>query len=146
GWILYNDETPDAAKITDDGNLGHTKGVIAFDVESKTAWWLLHSWPKFAEPKTKRDPTPMYGQTYLCLTLGLEAVSDIALQMSGHQEPQTYQCRTPATPATSVLDLKTRGRMPFRIIAKNRAWNDDFWNNLVGPTLKADIDVETWIR
>src|SRR6185437_13941960 len=30
GWILYNDETPDAAKITDDGNLGHTKGVIAF--------------------------------------------------------------------------------------------------------------------
>jgi hypothetical protein len=29
---------------------------------------------------------------------------------------------------------------------KDRQWNKDFWNGLVGPTLKADMDVETWIR
>ena len=165
GWILYNDETPESAKMTDNGNLGHTKGVLAFDVASKTGYWLLHSWPKFAEPAAKQDPTPMYGQTYLCLSLRLDAVSLLAAQMAGHQEPQTYLCNIPKglsptdalftltqgvtlspTPATSVVDLTTKGRMPFRVIAKNRAWNDDFWNNLVGPTLKADIDVETWIR
>lgn len=32
------------------------------------------------------------------------------------------------------------------MIAKNRKWGKDFWNDLVGPTLKADMDVETWIR
>jgi deoxyribonuclease-2 len=32
------------------------------------------------------------------------------------------------------------------VIAKNRKWNKDFWNDLVGPTLKADMNVETWIR
>ena len=36
--------------------------------------------------------------------------------------------------------------MPFKVIAKNRKWNKDFWNELVGTTLKEDMDVETWIR
>src|SRR5437899_8691057 len=31
GWILYNDEMPDDAVRRDNGNLGHSKGVIAFD-------------------------------------------------------------------------------------------------------------------
>src|SRR6266446_4662718 len=58
GWILYNDEVPAGAKVKDNHNLGHTKGVIAFDTASKTAYWLLHSWPKFAEPGAAAEPTP----------------------------------------------------------------------------------------
>ncbi|HEX4327225.1 MAG TPA: deoxyribonuclease II family protein [Burkholderiales bacterium] len=165
GWILYNDESPASANIHDNGNLGHTKGVIAFDTASKTAYWLLHSWPKFAEPAAKFDPTPKYGQTYLCLTLSMETVSKIAAQMINHQEPQTYLCHgaknlppkdplallmQPLKPAptgdSNVIDLKTAAGMPFKVIAKNRAWNQDFWNGLVGPTLEADMDTETWIR
>src|SRR5207244_7495816 len=38
------------------------------------------------------------------------------------------------------------GGMPFHVIAKNREWNKDFWNKLVGPTLDDDMDDETWIR
>jgi deoxyribonuclease-2 len=45
-----------------------------------------------------------------------------------------------------VIDLKTIAGMPFKVIAKNREWNQDFWNGLVGPTLKEDMDDETWIR
>jgi len=164
GWILYNDEMPaDADKGHDDGNLGHTKGVIAFDTASKTAYWLLHSWPKFADPKATQDPTPMYGQTYLCVSLDIATAGKIATQMASHQEPQTYLCKTanlPATDPLSVLtqplkpnpklagsiDLKTIGGTPFKVIAKNREWNDDFWNDLVGPTLGEDMDIETWIR
>jgi hypothetical protein len=48
GWILYNDEMPAAAKGKDSERFGHTKGVIAFDSGTKSAFWLLHSWPKFA--------------------------------------------------------------------------------------------------
>lgn len=164
GWIIYNDEMPDSAKAPDDGNRGHTKGVIAFDTESKTAYWLLHSWPKFADPDAAEAPTPEYGQTYLCLSIDIDTASQIAGQMANHQEPQTYHCRTanldsshplfvlsqplkPDPPADSdVLDLKSLSGMPFKVIAKNREWDKDFWIDLVGPTLNEDMDVETWIR
>ena len=164
GWILYNDEMPASVKERDDGNLGHTKGVIAFDTASKTAYWLLHSWPKFADPGAIQDPTPKYGQTYLCISLDIATAGKIAEQMANHQEPQTYFRRMADLPRTeplyilsqplksnppadsNVIDLKTRGGMPFKVIAKNQKWNQDFWNGLVGPTLKEDLDVETWIR
>lgn len=72
GWILYNDEMPESAHRSNDGNLGHTKGVVAFDVASKTAFWLLHSWPKYADPGAPGMPTPMYGQTFLCISLDIK--------------------------------------------------------------------------
>ena len=164
GWVLYNDELPESAGRPDNGNLGHTKGVIAFDTASKTAIWLLHSWPKFSDPGAAEDPTPKYGQTYVCVSITLDTAVKLATQMANHQEPQTYHCRPgdlpkndplcvlaeplqPDPPAASdVLNLETVGGMPFKVIAKNRQWNDDFWNDLVGPTLKEDMKVETWIR
>ena len=164
GWILYNDEKPDVIPGKDNSSLGHTKGVLAFDTKSKTGYWLLHSWPKFTDPDEKADPTPMYGQTYLCLSLTLDVIEQIAAQMTDHQQPQTYHPRLANLPTTSpivklsqplspkvtgnasVLDLKTIAGMSFKVIAKNREWNQDFWNGLVGPTLGFDMDVETWIR
>jgi len=164
GWILYNDEMPVSTKRSDDQNKGHTKGVIAFDTASKTAYWLLHSWPKFADPDATEDPTPKYGQTYMCISLDIDTAGKIAKQMANHQEPQVYFTNTanlkktdplylltqpltskPAA-ASDNISLKSIGGMPFKVIAKNKEWNDDFWNDLVGPTLKDDMDVETWIR
>jgi deoxyribonuclease II len=58
GWILYNDEKPLDAGGKNDGNLGHTKGVLAFDTKTKTGYWLLHSWPKFADPRQKLIQLP----------------------------------------------------------------------------------------
>ena len=166
GWILYNDEKPGDVPGTDNGALGHTKGVLAFDAATKTGYWLLQSWPKFAEPKAKADPTPKYGQTYLCLSLTFDSLERIAALMIDHQQPQTYLNRVDclkdnqtsplyklaqavnpnATGNSKVLDLKTAGGMAFKVIAKNRLWNQDFWNGLVGPTLADDMDVDTWIR
>jgi deoxyribonuclease-2 len=165
GWILYNDEMPASAARKDVSSLGHTKGVIAFDTASKTAFWLLHSWPKFADPGASAMPTPMYGQTFLCLSLDLATASKIAAQMAIHQQPQIYLPHIPpsldksdplfrltqpldANPAgdSDALDFKSRGGKPFKVIAKNRQWGKDFWNDLVGPTLEEDMDVETWIR
>lgn len=165
GWILYNDEMPADANRKDSGSFGHTKGVLAFDTASKTALWLLHSWPKFSDPHASEMPTPIYGQTFLCLSLDISAASKIAEQMSNHQEPQVYLPRIPDSLATDdplyllaqklspnapadadVIDGETRGGLPFKVIAKNRKWGKDFWNDLVGPTLKSDMDVETWIR
>ncbi|HEX3933508.1 MAG TPA: deoxyribonuclease II family protein [Puia sp.] len=164
GWVLYNDEMPADVDKKDDAHKGHTKGVIAFDTASKTAFWLLHSWPKFADPGATTDPTPKYGQTYLCISLDLDTAGKIAAQMIDHQEPQVYfpnpanlpktdalyqlmQALPPSPPAASgFIDLQTIGGMPFKVIAKNKEWNQDFWNDLVGPTLKDDMNDETWIR
>ena len=165
GWILYNDEMPPDAKRKDSGQFGHTKGVIAFDTDTKTALWLLHSWPKYADPHASEMPTPIYGQTFLCLSLDIATASQIAQQMGNHQEPQVYLPRVPASLGkkdplsliaqpldpnaagdADVIECKTRGGLAFKVIAKNRKWGKDFWNDLVGPTLKADMDVETWIR
>ena len=164
GWILYNDEMPASAKGTDSGSCGHTKGVIAFDTASRSAFWLLHSWPKYAAPAAPGMPTPMYGQTFLCISLDVKTADQIAAQMANHQEPQCYLPRPaslkkddalyaltlplkPNPPAeANVLDCKSRGGMPFKVLAKNREWGKDFWNDWVGPQLQADMDVETWIR
>ncbi len=164
GWILYNDEKPADAPGGNNGNLGHTKGVLAFDVKNGSAFWLLHSWPKYADPGARAMPTPMYGQTFLCLSLDTETASQLAKQMANHQEPQVYLPRVAtlaktdplyaltqplspdATGDSDVLDFVTAGKMKFKVIAKNRKWGKDFWNGLVGPTLGEDMDVETWIR
>jgi len=165
GWILYNDEMPTDTKRLDSSSFGHTKGVIAFDTESKNAFWLLHSWPKYADPTASEMPTPIYGQTYLCISIDLDTANEIAKQMVNHQEPQVYVPRIPATldktaslylltqpldpnaePDSNVIKCQSRGGLAFQVIAKNRKWNKDFWNDLVGPTLGASMNVETWIR
>jgi deoxyribonuclease-2 len=133
------------------------------------AFWLLHSWPKYADPGATDEPTPIYGQTFLCLALDMSSASKIAAQMANHQEPQVYLPRIPETldksdplylltqplnpnpPADSnVLDVRSRGGLAFKVLAKNRKWGTDlkkdFWNDLVGPALGDDMNVETWIR
>lgn len=169
GWVLYNDEMPDASKKSktqaDNGALGHTKGVLAFDTATKTALWLVHSWPKYAMPGEKATPTPKYGQTYLCISLDMATASAIAAVMVDHQEPQVFTSRLPDSLGQSdplrlltqnvdpnakgdshVLDFQSRGGKAFKLIAKNRKWGGDFWNQLVGPALGVNMDVETWIR
>ena len=165
GWLLYNDELPTDVGRKDSGADGHTKGVLAFDVEAKTGFWLLHSWPKYPDPGVVGMPTPLYGQTFLCLSLDLAALEQVAAQMVDHQVPQIYDARLPdgldaksslrtlaapldpnPTGDSNVIDLKTRGGLAFKVIAKNRGWGKDFWNDLVGPTLGSDMNVETWIR
>ncbi|MBV8880865.1 MAG: deoxyribonuclease II family protein, partial [Planctomycetaceae bacterium] len=96
GWILYNDEKPPVLPGKDDGSLGHTKGVLAFDLDSESAFWLLHSWPKYAAPDLPAMPTPLYGQTFLCLSLSINTARKIADQMCTHQEPQVYAPRLPS--------------------------------------------------
>ncbi|MDJ0628960.1 MAG: deoxyribonuclease II family protein [Rhodobacter sp.] len=164
GWICYNDEIPDTED--NDGEKGHTKGVLAFDLDSDTAFWLLHSWPKFADPSSGDPGAWNYGQTYLCVQLrDVDTARAIAKVMFNEQEPQVYQVHLPgglpdndafSRLATSVdvnetdppadITFLSKGGTQFRCLAKNRHWGKDFWIDLVGPHLGVDMDVETWRR
>ena len=73
GWYCYNDEDQldDDGEITGDAERGHCKGVLAFDLESNSAFWLIHSVPMF--PMTTDANYPASGlsmaQTSLCISL-----------------------------------------------------------------------------
>jgi deoxyribonuclease-2 len=102
----------------------------------------------------------------LCVTLpNVAAAETIAAQMLDEQEPQTYSPfipdaiaptspmrelagmpRVPDLKDPSTIPFTSRGGRSFESIAKSRNWGDDFWNDLVGPTLKVNLDVETWRR
>lgn len=166
GWILYNDEIPGTDK--NDETKGHTKGVLAFNKVNNSAFWLLHSTPRFPLP---RDPVfpdneKIYGQTFLCITLkDYDTAEQLAGLMLLQQEPQVYGCNVPSSipgsgniarlaagkdipdPATpGDLTFYSRAGNQFRCLAKNRHWGKDFWIDLVGPTLQVDLDIETWRR
>jgi deoxyribonuclease-2 len=166
GWIFYNDERCD--QKPNDDEKGHTKGVLAFDTKSDSAFWLLHSTPRFALttdadfPQDERD----YAQTYLCITLkDVATANQIAQQMYEQQEPQLYcwnehgnipqdsyfykltqGVNVNETDPPSKIEFYSKGGERFYSIAKNRHWGKDFWNDLVGPELNVDLEVETWRR
>lgn len=166
GWIAYNDERP--GTDSNNGKMGHSKGVLAFDLATDSAFWLLHSWPKFPALDGDIAPPPSaeYGQTYLCITLkDIKTANSIAEQMRHQQEPQLYDCHIPKAldresslyrlsqgvdvnetdPPSNTL-FHSQAGAPFQLLAKNRHWGEDFWIDWVGPQLKVDLNVETWRR
>lgn len=166
GWIAYNDEIPENYQDKDDDRNGHTKGVLAFDLETDTAFWLLHSWPKFPSFDSAMEPSNQYGQTYLCISLKDVATADlIAQQMYHQQEPQIYDSFMPEkmdkksylyqiaqevnvneTDDPVNITFYSKQQQKFQLLAKNRHWGKDFWVDWVGPQLTVDFNIETWRR
>jgi deoxyribonuclease-2 len=168
GWFFYNDEDPITGKTND--SLGHTKGVLAFDFSSKTAFWLVQSTPKFPNKDAYEFPGSGLpnAQTLLCITLDSDDIAkSIANQMYTAQQPNVYwKSPVPSdlvhlpndpryllmeghvvagnSPFSGSLPFTSKAGMKFMSIAKNKYWGNDFYNDLVGPTLHDNLDVETW--
>jgi len=168
GWYFYNDENPIDGTVN--SARGHTKGVVAFDLESDSAIRLIHSTPKFALKGAYGYPKTgiKMAQTLLCITLDNATTAQaIANQMYYAQQPNVFlasaiptdlqnqpldprvqlinnQVDMSSTPVQTVLPFNSKGGVKFLSIAKNKAWGLDFYNDLVGPTLNQNIDVETW--
>ena len=168
GWFFYNDENPITGQVV--GARGHTKGVLAFDLASDTAFWLIQSTPKF--PPKGKYAFPLTGrpnaQTLLCITLENAAIAHaIANEMFAAQQPNVYLASnipvdlanvpndprmklmqnlvaSGNTPVQVVIPFNSKGGVKFMSMAKNKTWGNDFYNDLVGPTLHENLDVETW--
>lgn len=99
GWFFYNDEytkTTSGTNKTNNQKNGHTKGVLAFDIQSNTAFWILHSWPCYPSIKKVKEPSPDMGQTFLCITLkNIKAVDDIAAGFHLATQPQIIEMSLP---------------------------------------------------
>lgn len=168
GWFFYNDENPIDNTVNSDR--GHTKGALAFDLQSDTAFWLIHSTPKFsAKGKYIYPITGMpNAQTLLCISLkNADTAKAIANQMFAAQQPNVYlasavpisltnapndprvklinnQVAVGNTPVQTTLPFYSQANLKFIAIAKNKHWGLDFYNDLVGPVLKQNLEVETW--
>jgi deoxyribonuclease-2 len=168
GWFFYNDENPINGQVV--GSRGHTKGVLAFDLGTNSAFWLIQSTPKF--PPAGSYSFPKSGipnaQTLLCITLQDATVAlALAKQMYAVQQPNVYLAsRVPMdltnqpndprvllmqdqvakgnTPLSAVIPFHSKGGTKFMSMAKNATWGLDFYNDLVGPALHDNLDVETW--
>jgi len=57
------------------------------------------------------------------------------------QYTEKHEKKSPAD-----LTFKSKEGKSFRLLAKSGAWFDDFWIDLVGPTLEVDLRIETWRR
>jgi len=152
------------------GSRGHTKGVLAFDFKNDGAFWLVHSTPKFPPPGKYNFPNTglKMAQTYLCISLkNATTAMKIAQQMFMAQQPNVYAASSIPTNLSKsynddrvllMQDKISRGnksfisKIPFfskkgqcfHAIAKNKWWCLDFYNDLVGPTLHENLEVETW--
>ncbi len=165
GAVYYNDEYPPEEKKANDGDRGHCKGVLAFDLASDSALWLIHSTPRFPAPGMFAFPSEEldYGQTFLCITLkDVKTAEAIAQQMTTEQGPQAYGPPLPKGASSVWQDLvagkftlaktpstvafTSKGGKAFRSIAKSRVWGEDLWSDAVGDDLKVDLDVESWRR
>jgi deoxyribonuclease-2 len=171
GWFFYNDEDPITGKTN--GSRGHTKGVLCFNLATNSAFWMIHSAPKFPPKGKFAYPATATGnaQTFLCITLkDADTAKAIAGQMVVAQQPNVYLAsKVPAAlkdktdPRVQLLKntvatgnkeyagfvrFSSKAGQQFRCIAKNKYWDkvndDDFYNDLVGPVLAENLDVETW--
>jgi len=171
GWFFYNDEDPLTGKTN--GVRGHTKGVLAFDLQTNSGFWLIDSAPKFPLKDKYSYPSTatQNAQTFLCITLqDADTAKAIAAQMFVAQQPNVYlasavpaaikgtgdpresllqnKITTDTTAYANFIPFKSKGGQAFRCFAKNKHWdavnNDDFYNDLVGPALAENLSVETW--
>ncbi len=166
GWWFYNDEDP--IKELTNGDRGHSKGVVAFDLTTNTAFWLIQSVPLF--PLANEYSYPVSGedmaQTLLCITLkDVATVTAIANQMYLAQRPNVFlaskipigldpkdpkalilsnQANESAATYSHILPFQSKAGKTFTCIAKNAHYPLSFYNDLVGPTLAANLEVETW--
>lgn len=152
------------------GSRGHTKGVLSFDLSSDSGFWIIHSTPKFSPPVEHSFPKTgiKMAQTFLCISLkNAVTAMKIAQQMYMAQQPNVYaaskipiklekllnddrillmknQIASGRKPFVSKLPFLSKNNQRFLAIAKNKHWGLDFYNDLVGPALHENLEVETW--
>lgn len=164
--VLYNDETPAGQTSF---THGHTKGVLALDHAS--GFWLVHSVPKFPPaPSTNHSYAyphtgQMYGQSFLCVTVGTNLTADLIGRQLQYHDPFIYDVHLPTRMSEVYPDLAALARgahdrvapfahyavFPginsqsyFASFAKYTKYGQDLYDSLVAPGLRSGLLVETW--
>jgi deoxyribonuclease-2 len=160
-FIMFNDEPP--VGTTEMATAGHTKGVWAWSLASKSAFILQHSVPKFplgpgSTPTYKGlgGNARIYGQHFACFSLSLDDLVSLAA-IAPLTAPAIYQTRvsanTPAALAVFANGTDDTGARCDSVqvanityFAKSSQWNNELYAACVAPGLATPLVVESWIR
>ncbi|XP_069795437.1 deoxyribonuclease-2-beta [Narcine bancroftii] len=161
-YFIYNDAPP---SMPYDMKHGHTKGVLTFN--KVQGFWLMHSVPHFPANATEGYMYPSsgqrYGQTFLCITIQYNQVSEIGTQLL-YSNPHVYSWALPRLflPELSHLQVVAKGgsvsRSPwkrwatltslggvhFQSFAKFKYFGDDIYAAWAAQALQTDLLSETW--
>lgn len=166
-YAAYNDENPNTGKTT--SYRGHTKGIVVFD--DIEGIWLVHSVPKFPQTKSATYSYPetgyRYGQSFICVTLSSAVLDQIGTQLLFNQVA-IYDFKIPASYSRlypnldlavhekslprsvktfySISNFTTSGGLHFISYAKHKKFAKDLYSELVAPSLKSSLLVETWLN
>ncbi|CAE52578.1 DNase II [Fowlpox virus] len=164
-YIFYNDGIPGSKNYS--SKVGHTKGVMAWNSDSVTGFWLIHSVPRFPPSPVLGYNYPysgyVYGQSMLCINLdykgGLTAL-DNTLPVNN---PNVYNCSVTNKNLNNLYHLcndknyttlyknvsrwmESRKGEKFLTFAKSKYFRHDIMSAWIGPTLESDLLSETWQR
>jgi len=154
--VLWNDEFPTGPKTSAPN--AHSKGVLIFT--SAGGLWLTHSLPKFpAAGGTSAsgmwaDGAENYGQSYLCITVGADAISKLG-PLFKITRPSVYSSKFAGgddefptlkevvnkqwdtTTMTSHVSISSKGGQAFTVYGKAGAWGvgKDLYSDLVAPAV-----------
>ncbi|XP_063216023.1 deoxyribonuclease-2-alpha isoform X2 [Bacillus rossius redtenbacheri] len=164
-WMLYNDQPPSGNISVDKG---HTKGVVMCGPDGGV--WLVHSVPHYP-PTRGTGPAGYsyphsglhYGQSFLCLSLSLQQMDLVGLQLM-YNEPQVYNFSlAPHLPVPHLLAaaeggtvahppwfhqqvLSTQQGLQFTSFAKTSQFHKDLYADWVAMALQSDLVVESWLN
>jgi len=160
-YVLYNDESPDG-KVTD--SRAHMKGAIAFD--NNSGFWMIHSVPKYpnyvASGYSFPETETRYGQSFLCISMRSRYFDTVGIQFQ-IDYPEVYDSSLPPALAayvpnlvaylngqhvdaasTNVTSIFSLAGVKFDVFAKNKAWDQELYEDLVAPFYNTGLKTETW--
>ncbi|UJR23925.1 hypothetical protein I4U23_026897 [Adineta vaga] len=170
-YLFYNDQPPNRPVSL---IYGHSKGVLAFEDTTQTAFWLVHSVPRFPQIIEQGYGYPnsgrVYGQTMLCITLNSSSsVSTNSIDLlSNHflyTRPLVFQSNLTSSASSRYKILSNsiitnKGHItgpPFtqyfplngssleiHTFSKYGSANIDMLSELIVPTLSTSMLSETW--
>jgi len=161
-FAFYNDEKPDGSTSS---SRGHTKGVVG--LTQAGGFWLIHSIPQFPTEVVNGysgyDAATEYGQSLLCISLSFDSFSIVGTQFQ-YTYPWWYDYNMPSWVPSTLLNSVTKSNhttavvsstqkltasgtsLSFTSFAKTGYWNNYLYEDLVAPTLAADLYCETWMN
>jgi deoxyribonuclease-2 len=163
--MFYNDEHPDGNTSF---SMGHTKGALVFN--DQLGYWLVHSVPKYPPAMTEDQQYDyphtgqMYGQSFLCISLHTKTSADLIGIQLLYNHPFVYSVNIPKwaersypyltraaqgehvkkAPFFHTMTFRSLNGLRFTSFAKYTHFGQDLYADLVAPTLRTNLMVETW--
>lgn len=161
-YVIWNDE-PALYNGTYNDKYGHSKGFFAADPNSNTAFYMIHSTPKFPAGPGQvpsyqgiSKNAHMYGQSFFCYNVDIPTLNRLADGFL-HNRPDVYDSNYPNAPTyiNNLIngkydDTKICGSYNLNSAVtqfyKSKDFGADLYNDCIGLHYNSSLEVESWVH